>query len=193
MIETTELIVPFGDGGASDRSTFKIDLNPIFISEARQDEVATVTPMKAPELLAEFNRSWRDIHAHLTRLEAEKNKAEKAAKKRKGVLILEVIPEKLKALEIASAADTREAVINTDEEYGQLSERLDQLKAAIMFLKGKQESFENAFTSVKKIMGEAAFNYSGPNSKLSGTTEAPSGRAAPTGGGGRGIFGTPKY
>jgi hypothetical protein len=196
MIESTSLMVPLGDGGEDGAGRFTIDLNPIFISEARQDEVATVTPVKAPELLAEFNRSWRDIHAHLTKLEAEKNKAEKALKKRKGILILEVIPARLKELEIASAADTRQAVIDTDTEYLALSDRFDQLKAAIMFLKGKAESFENAYSSVKKIMGEDAYNHGagrGSNPRLSGDTtpsQRPPQRAAQTGGS---VFGNPKF
>lgn len=188
MIETTSLIVPSGDDS---EKKITIDLHPIFLSEARQDEVATVTPTKAPELLAEFNHTWRDIHAHLTQLEAEKNKAEKEVKKRKGVLILEVIPARLKELQIASAADTREAIINTDEEYLRLTDRFDQLKAAIMFLKGKQESFENAFTSVKKIMGESTYNY-GANPRLSGNTESGK-RPQQTSGSKPGVFGTPRF
>lgn len=149
-------MVPAGREGEPDTI---IDLQSLLASEARQDEVAYVTLTKAPELLAEFNKSWRDIHSVVSKLEAEKNKAEKAAEKRKGVLILEVIPARLKELGIASAADTRQAIIATDVDYEALTDRFDQITAALVYLKGKLKSFENAYASVKKIMGEDAFNY----------------------------------
>lgn len=156
LITATELVVPSGSMLEADLT---IDLAAILRSEIRQDEVANVTPIKAGELLAEFNRSWRDIHSVISRLEAEKNKAEKEANKRKGILLLEEIPRILKDKGITSTADTRQAVIDTDGEYEILTDRFDQLRAAIFYLKGKLESFENAFTSTKKILGESTFNY----------------------------------
>lgn len=171
LITETVLTVPAGNLLDPD---IKIDLAAIQVSEVRQDEVARVTAVKAPELLAEFNRSWRGIMDIVSLLEKEKNRATKEADKRKGVLLLEVIPERLKSLGIASSADNRQAVIDTDDEYGILTDRLDQIKAAIMFIKGKLTSFENAFTSVKKIMGESTYNHS---QHISGDTSSPGGKS----------------
>src|SRR5256885_7986894 len=39
-------------------------------------------------------------------------------------------------------------------QYQVLTDRVDQITALVEYLKGKQESFVNAFTSVKKIMGD---------------------------------------
>ncbi len=195
MIESTDLIVPLGDGSAE----LRISLGDILTSEIRQDEVAFVTPGKAPELLSTYNRAWRETHQWISRLEAEKNRAEKALRKRKGVLILEVIPEKLKAMDMKSSADIREAVIDTDAEYDLLTDRVDQIKAAIMFLKGKLESFENAFTSVKKIMGESTYSFSGPTlpagtgtGRVGGNGPTPAERPASPSRGGS-VFGQPKF
>lgn len=159
-------MVPAGNAGEPNTI---IDLQALLASEARQDEVAYVTLTKAPELLSEFNKSWRDIHSVVAKLEAEKNKAEKAANKRKGVLILEVIPARLKELGIASAADTRQAIIATDPDYEALTDRFDEITAALVYLKGKLKSFENAYASVKKIMGEDAFNYKNKPGMSGGT------------------------
>lgn len=169
LTTSSELRVPAGNESKSD---LVIDLSSIQHLEARQSEVATVTRAKAGELLSVYNKAWLDLHNLLARLEAEKNQAQRAVDQRKGVLILEVIPDKLKSLGISSAADTRTAVIDTDEEYRRLVDRLDQIEAVVMLLKGKAKSFENAYTSVKKIMGDDAFNMkSGPS--LSGDTRSP--------------------
>jgi len=196
MIESTDLVVPSGDGS----DEIRISLGDILTAEVRQDEVAYVTPGKAPELLSTYNRAWRDTHHWVSRLEAEKNRAEKALRARRGVLILEVIPERLKVLDMKSSTDIREAVIDTDAEYGRLTDRVDQIKAAIMFLRGKLESFENAFTSVKKIMGESTYNFGGGPNPIGGGTgtgrvgggvgAGDSGSRPATGGG---VFGTAKF
>lgn len=197
MIESTDLIVPSGDGS----SEIRISLGDIMTAEVRQDEVAYVTPGKAPELLSTYNRAWRETHHWTSRLEAEKNRAEKALRNRRGVLILEVIPAKLKELDMKSSTDIREAVIDTDVEYGLLTDRVDQIKAAIMFLKGKLESFENAFTSVKKIMGESTYSFGGGPNVGGGTgtgrvgggpPPATESRPTSTARGGS-VFGTPNF
>lgn len=147
-----------------------IDLAVILASERRQDEVASVTKFKAPELLAEFNRSWRDLHALVVELQAELTKAQKALDRRKGVLLLEVVPEKLSARKLANNDAHRDAVISLDEQYQAFQETYDQIEAVVEYLKGKLKSFEHAYNSVKKIMGEDGYNMAarGPNTNLSG-------------------------
>jgi len=177
----------------------RISLGDILTAEIRQDEVACVTPGKAPELLSTYNRAWRETHQWVSRLESEKNRAEKALRARKGVLILEVIPEKLKTMDMKSSVDIREAVIDTDVEYGLLTDRADQIKAAIMFLKGKLESFENAFTSVKKLIGENVYAYGAPSMSAGTGTGRVGGNGSQSGdrpvsaSRGGGVFGKPKF
>jgi hypothetical protein len=167
----TQISVPAGNETKPD---LVIDLAAIQVSEARQSEVATVTPVKAGELLAEYNRSWAQLHELTTRLEVEKNRAKRAVDQRKAVLLLDDIPRILKEKGVASAADTRQAVIDRDEAYVRLSERLEAIEAVIALLKGKAKSFENAYTSVKKIMGDDAYNMADhKNNRLSGNTYVP--------------------
>jgi len=181
IMETT-LTVPSGTPG---KASLVVDLGAIMISESRQEEIAQVTPIKAPELLAEFNRSWRELHRIVTALTAEKVQAEKTANKRKGVLLLEEIPRILAEKKLSTSVDLREAVINTDETYLALTDIVDQISAVIEHLKGKMKSFENAFTSVKKIMGEDTYNMAGRgrNTNLSGNSDRPGTTPPSTGGG----------
>jgi hypothetical protein len=164
----TTLTLPAGDPLAPD---ILLDLQAILMAEIRQGEVANVTPQKAPELLAVFNENWRDLHKVITQLTAERNRAEKEVAKRKAVLLLEIVPQRLSQKGIASTADTREAVVTLDEKHCMLQERADQIEAIVEYLKGKLKSFENAFSSVKKIMGEDSYNFaSRPNGALKGDT-----------------------
>lgn len=183
MIFTEQAIVcPKGKKG---NEPIVIDLDKIRTSEIRQDEVAIVTKVKAPELLAEFNRSWRELHQIIVQLMSEKNDAEKEQAKRKAVLLLGEVNDILKVKGVSSTADTREAVITLDEEYQALTDTVDQIEAVVEFLKGKMKSFENAYTSVKKILtGEDSGYMGGRNPNLGGDTSSSPVRAG---------FGKPAY
>lgn len=161
------LYVPSSD---PTKDNLKIDISGFLAAEARQEEVAFVTPGKAPELLAFFNKVWRDIHAAVTKLTLEVNKAENEMERRKAVLLLEEVPRILKEKGVANSTDTRKAIIDLDPQYIVLQDSFDQIKAACEYLKGKLKSMENSYSSVKKIMGETdAYNMKNrPNSNLSG-------------------------
>ncbi len=179
ILTSTELTVP---SGVDETKDITIDLAAILVSEIRQGEVAFVTPMKAPELLAEFSKSWRDLHQVVVQLGHEKLQADKAAARRRAVIVLEIAPAKLKLLDIRDSVDTREAVILTDPDFERLQERADKLAAAVEFLKGKLKAFENAFTSVKKVMGEDAYNmqnHNAGNPNAKGDVTSRSSNAAP--------------
>ncbi len=147
-----------------------IPIGNILAAEAREPEVAIVTKLKAPELLFSFNEAWRRCHDLIVLLTQCLNSAKKESNKRKGVVILEVAPTKLKEMEVSSTADSRSAILDTDEEYLKLLDEQQQIEAAIELFKGKLKAFENAFTSVKAIVREdnAYLNNRTPN--LSGNT-----------------------
>lgn len=167
LIQETRMTVPAGKTG--DRP-IEIDLANILIAEQRQNEVAMVTPMKAPELLSLFNGTWRDVDRLVTQLTAEKIAAERELERRTARLLLDEIPAILEAKKVKDSKDTRDAAIALDEKVITITDRVDQLTAAVAYFKGKLKSFENAFTSVKKIMGEDTYNMQGRmgNKNLSG-------------------------
>ncbi len=167
----SELVCPRGKVG---ENPIVLDIGAILQSELRQDEVATVTKFKAPELLAEFNKSWRELHKLFVQLQSEKLKAEKAVEHRRAVLLLEVVPGKLAERKLTSNDAYREAIITLDLPYQAARDTADEIEAVCEYLKGKLKSFENAYSSVKKIMGEDSYNM--------GRTSNPdlSGDAGPT-------------
>jgi hypothetical protein len=180
LITGTEIVCPAGDPGTP---PLVIDLRAILAAEQRQEEVATVTAFKAPELLKTFNRNWLDLSEVLARLVLEKAKAEKALEKRRSILILEVVPATLAAKKLPSNEANREAIIQLDAEFDRLSDTLNEIVAVKAYLEGKLKSFENAFTSVKKVLGmDQQYMRPGSNSNLSGGTG---------GGGGRQIISQP--
>jgi hypothetical protein len=152
-----------------------LQLGTILIAEQRQNEVAFVTPIKAPELLALFNATWRDVDKLVKELVAARIQAERELERRRASLLLYEVEGILKKCDLSSTKDTRDAAIALDTAYQDLQDRVDQITAAGEYLKGKLKSFENAFTSVKKIMGEDVYNMSTRigNPNLSGTTDRP--------------------
>lgn len=153
-------------------SAIVIDLKAISKNEARICEVQSVTPMKAGELLSIFNISWRDLHRDISYLEKEKNDAERDLTRIRSTLILDKVPGILKEKGLTNNEHHREAVVALDPDYQRAEDILDQIKAIIELLKGKLKSFEMAYTSVKKLLGENAFNFVGRNENLSGTSSA---------------------
>lgn len=165
IIQKDMIQCPAGTPGAL---PIVISLGKILQAEARQMEVANVTPQKAPELLQSFNKAWSDLHKMMTILSYEKNVAEKTANKRKAVVLLEVAPKKLEEAGLNSSVDHREAVLALDAEYQLAIETVDQIECVVEFIKGKLKSFENSFSSVKKIMGEDAYNMQGRSGPVHG-------------------------
>lgn len=129
-----------------------LDLVRIKQAEARAIEVASVTPTKAPELLATFNQAYLDASNAFSRLRYERDCAEAKVNQIKAEILLDKIPGILKAKGVSSSADVRQAIIELDAGYQEALDNLSQLEAMVEFVKGKMKFLENAFTSVKKIM-----------------------------------------
>lgn len=186
--------------GSGEGSPIVIDLKAILVAETRVIEVQAVTPAKAGELLATFNVSWRDLHQHIVYLEKEKNDAERAMNRIKSDIFLNKVPVMLKERGLANNEHHRDAVLNLDPDWEKALDRYDQLHAVSELLKGKLKSFEMAYNSVKKLLGENAYNFLNRNdhrtSGDTGTTGvgeiSPDERPA-QGAARRSSFGTPRY
>lgn len=157
LIEGTTLQVP---GATKDLPDKTLNLGQILTAEARQREVAIVTPVKAPELLYTFNHAWLETDKIQKDLAADIVKAKAQVERRKARILLYEAETFLKIQGVSSTKESREAVIVLDPEYQTLQDRVDQLFATQEWLKGKMKSFENSYSSVKKIMGEDAYDMS---------------------------------
>lgn len=144
-------------------SIIQIDLSDILKTERRIHEVALVTGQKAPELLAAFNVAYSDLSDHIARMHLELIGSKRETERRRSVLLLDIVPTELQKRNLTNgrsptgSEDLRNAVINQDEEYIKLADRVDQITAYIQLLSDKRRSIEHAYHSVKKIMDENRF------------------------------------
>jgi hypothetical protein len=167
LIEGTTLKLPSATEDLPDQV---FDLAEILTAEARQNEIAIITPVKAPELLHLFNYAWLETSKVAKKLAAQIVKAKQATEKRRATILLYEVDDFLKSKGLDSTKDTRDAFIVLDPKYQALQDRVDQLTAAREWLVDKVKSFEHSYSSVKKIMGEDAYNMSyNKNPNLSGS------------------------
>ncbi len=156
------VVVPRGLKG---HPPITMDLEEVLRAEGRIVEVALVTPMKAPELLATFNIAFLNCSKFIALLEAEHVLARREADKVRSVVILDRVPRVLAERNLTTAKnpagseDLRRAVLDGDAEYGEAMNRVDEISRWLDLMKGKQKGIEMAYTSVKKILGENAFNF----------------------------------
>jgi hypothetical protein len=130
-----------------------IDITELVKLENRLADVATVTIQKAPELLTTFNRAWLDLNRMISMLTFEKNKAENLLKRNRAEALLNCTEETLKAKgHHKGSADLRNAIADTDPSVIEAGDKLDEFKALLSFLLGKQEAFKEGYQSVKKII-----------------------------------------
>ena len=149
-----ELVVRRSNG-----SSLAVNLRTLIEAEHRCDEVESVTPSKAPELLSFLNRACRETHQLALMVLKEKQRGERDAKRIRGRLILDEIPTLLKEKGLASARspagneDLREAVLDTNEEYLAAQETVQYLDSVYELINGKLQSFSRAFYAVKGVIG----------------------------------------
>jgi hypothetical protein len=130
-----------------------IDITELVKLENRLADVATVTIQKAPELLMTFNRAWLDLNRMISILTFEKNKAENLLKRNRAEALLNCTEDTLKAKgHNKGSADLRNAIADTDPSVIEAGDKLDEFKALLSFLQGKQEAFKEGYQSVKKII-----------------------------------------
>jgi len=138
-----------------DSSPLSLDMSRIYQAERRLHDLAIVTPGNAPEFMGEMNASAHITMNHVSEITRELIFARQALDRRKAVVILEVLPEKLISLKdrgIKANEDIREAILATDNEYMGLRDRVECLEAASIHLDNKVKSFVRAFNAARSIM-----------------------------------------
>jgi hypothetical protein len=133
-------------------STLSLSMTRILKAEKRGEEIAFVTPGKASELLATFNRAYLDASEFYARTKLEYNRAEDALNKVRAEILIDKMPDLLREKKIGSSADIRQAFIEADPAYQDAKEKMDFIGAMLEYLRAKSKYLENCFTSVKKIM-----------------------------------------
>jgi hypothetical protein len=152
------LVVP---RGTPDLAPLKFDLTEINHAEKRKAELSYVNKETAPDLMQIFNRAYCEVLRMMAQISFEFGQATKYANKRRSIVILDVAPEMLTRKGLASkkspagSEDLRRAVLEQDEEYLQLTDKTQSLKAFHEYLKSKAKGFEMAYYTAKKIFDVA--------------------------------------
>ncbi len=187
-MENYDLMVPVVP--SSSGAELSIPLQRILVAEHRAEEISFITPGKAPELLTIFNRAYLDASDAYSKLRYERDRAEDEVAKIKAEILLDRVPDILKAKNIASSADVRQAIIDSDPDYRNARERVSFIEASLEYVKGKMKFLENSYTSIKKIMdtNNWGMQYKGTSKQLDGMLD----ETAPVGGQVKNNFGNPK-
>jgi hypothetical protein len=164
-----------------------LEMKKVLLAESRADEVAIVTPQRAPELMMVFNRGYLDATNLFAKVKLEQARADDEVNKIRAEILIDKVPALLKAKGLSSSADMRQALVEADPDYQEARDRLARLDAMVEYLKGKMKFLENAYSSVKKIMdtGNWQMQLRGVRHELSGEVDS----NAPVG---SSRFGSPK-
>ncbi|NDD84296.1 hypothetical protein EBZ38_08505 [bacterium] len=185
----TAIVCP---SGKNTNQPLIIDLTLIHEVEQRIQEVAFVTSQKAPELMARFNEAFLVLTEYLPKVDYQKLVAQREADKRKSVVLLDEATKILKEKGLSSSADLRKAVLDSDEQYQELCDRVHQISCIYEQLDGKKKAIEMAYTATKKVLGE---NIHTTTNRLNSLVEQSAGAGQVIDSSGNVVagFGKPKY
>lgn len=133
-----------------------LPLGRVHRAMARTEEVQYVTPMKAPELLTALNREWLYVSKLVLLVNQHALRAQRRSGERRAELLVDVIPTILEQKKLNNNKEIREAIFAQDHDLQELLEREQQIEAVRETLKLYAKAFENAYTSVKKIIGTSS-------------------------------------
>jgi hypothetical protein len=157
------LEVPRGVPGLAN---LRLDLSEIHASLARVEEIKVLTKFKAPELLTVFNKAFIEANKLVNEVELARVTAERTVDRTRARILLDKVPEILKAKGLSTpkspmgSEDMRQAVLDCDDDYCGAVDALKQIEAALTHLKNYVKAIVFAYESVKKVLGEQAFNHS---------------------------------
>lgn len=143
---------------ATDGNTMIIDLDDIAKAEARIQDIQCVTPSKAPELLSAFTIAWRDLDKLVVILSYQHVVATNKLKAARSRVLIDEVPAILKDKGLPSSKDVRDAIVDRHQEVQDAAETVQQIHCILELIKGKKESIGMAYSSVKRIVGEGAYN-----------------------------------
>lgn len=136
----------------------EFDLTIPYMAESRIREIAFVTIEKAPELLSLFVEAYAKLADHYATLEEMVERGKNAADRRRAVIILDEVPEYVKAKGIGNARspmgseDIREAIVQQDASYAILLDKIASYKATRELVYMKLKAIDMAYTAIKKII-----------------------------------------
>lgn len=133
----------------------KFDLTKVYEALGRIEELASLTPVKAMELMSSFNKAYLDLGKFTAAVSLERAKARIAMDRARSIAILDKAPELLAAKKIRESDATRQAIVETDVEYSAARDVFERLTALQDLMKHNLKVLEMGYTGAKKIINES--------------------------------------
>jgi hypothetical protein len=152
MIIKDQLLLPRGT--ITEMTPLVVDMKYIHMMEQRLEDIKIATPDNAGELMGSFNMAANTAMKALASIQYELLMAKQGFDRRKAIVILEVLPEKMQELKengIKPNEDIREALVTLDKEAFTYRDRIDCLTAAMSLIESKIKSFVRAYNVAKTI------------------------------------------
>ncbi len=147
----------------------------IYYAEGRLEEVAFANQQRSPELLATFNKAWLEAARVVTQLQYEIGHAKADLAALRGEIILTRAPAALMKMGLATekhptgSESIRQAFVDQQTDYRALDGIVTELIYIRDLFEAKRDALENAYESVKKILGSTAPGLMARNPNLSET------------------------
>ena len=142
-----------------DSQMLSIELDYAYQAESRIREISFVNKHTAPELCATFNAAYARLAQTFSMLLYKLGQAEIAVKRRKAVLTLDVIPEKMAEKKLGKAnEDIREAFYYLDEDFVKAKDSLASIEAAKELIYIKMNALRMAFEATKAVLKDTGFS-----------------------------------
>ena len=144
----TTLHIPRGNQGLA---PMMVDMTEIYRIVSRTKEIERVTPASYAELITDFNMGMVQLNRLIGLIEIEKTEAENNLEVMRSIVLLERVENYLKARNIKSSTDTREAAIMVDKDVQDAIRRKDALTAIQAYITGLKHSLDRAYFSAKQV------------------------------------------
>lgn len=144
----TTLQIPRGHKGLVPMT---FDMTDIYRVLSRTSEIERVTPASFGELVTDFNMGMIQLNRLIGIIEIELKEAENSLDMAESIALLERVEDYLKAKNIKSSADTREAAKILDPDVQEAIRKKDALTAISEYVKGLKMAVERAYFSAKQV------------------------------------------
>jgi len=144
----TTLIIPRGNPGLQ---PMRIDMTDIYRIIGRTEEIQRVTPATYGELITDFNMGMIQLNRIIGITELELKESENTLEMVSATALLERVENHLKAKNIKSSSDTREAAVVLDQEVIESTRKKDALVAISTYVAGLKHALERAYFSAKQV------------------------------------------
>lgn len=130
----------------------KLDMSEVNFAEGRVPEIAFVTPTKGPELMSVFSKACFVLGRHVANVYFHHRMAKKRLGDRAAILLIDVIPDKIKEKDLRDNEQVRQAFLDLDPEYSAAHVAEAQTEATLMLVERKLRDMEGALNAVKKAV-----------------------------------------